>query len=1321
MRPINRSSDCHSVCILETDEECHYDFKVQLPDRDHELLYRIWIEADDHTPTGARSEFDRLVLEHMSGASATKANARVEVVPSRLGDLMLWAMDSADSYLPVVIGPDYVDHWKYPDWTECPVFSGHKFMMDPRPEAPDLKAPEAYILARKAIMGFLNPEESGERNPIELQRLGELMEQEEFQAALTGYVDAYSDWLETDYLNASWADVISLHGIEAEGDTLISSPSACLLTPLHPVRLAWQCEAQSILKDSLDKHVRCPAASMLDPASFPDCMELLCSTATGRPSKQYFVSVASNSDYWSVLWNTDRIAELGQREETSVFSQAFGLEIQGLSTGFSVQQVVRSLNEIERLSSGKSSLSVALASDTTGSSSCNEGLEVWCRQSLGEEGDEWYDAGGKSLRVIDLRDRELQPEQATLASLVNGVGGSVSWFDLSGEEDVATSDLLIIAHLGTSNPSFQTEGLTSPVDRTLLSRCRIRKQLSASEGVFIAESRIGKFPESNDDDKAWRLGRCTDLLESRCREAFDSYLFAPKIPTLEKSLKTARYCAVSSSNVDAACFFGGSEQAYLWDYDLPSYGRKAGENSGYFLLARESPSMVRAVQSACKVIAPTSTIDGGKITSMLNEISRRGMPTLKRLTVGGAASLGELGMLVALRLLQSEFEEYPVRSGIASVVSGNEGILNLVVPVDPFKNHFEDLRMAIERKRGERPDLMVVSIIFEGGEPRGATITPIEVKARNSVMSASEKKSALGQAKSFSDLLLKIKELADKHELWGMAWRSLTASWLDYAFRVYGQLDQFLHREDWAGIHEQVMTAVLSGEMGWSIDRRGRAVILDATNSSKPVDVDGDGFAETLNLSHADGFAVLNSEHEVLLKGIQEAVGDWGFAPKLEPSEERPTKIDDEKPGDENMPPEDDPIDGDEKSSGEGDEVSPIDGGDKPGGVGDDLVLPSCGLKFRVGEVLDTFNNKEISFFPANTELNQLNIGIVGDLGTGKTQLIQALIYNLQSQKEQNRGSAPRILIFDYKKDYSNDAFVEATGARVVKPIDIPLSVFDTRDAANPDRAWLDRSKFFTDVLRKIFSGVGPLQAHRIKQSVKAAYDGAKMSGVGFPTIDDVFGAYAEACGEKIDAPFSIMSDLVDGGYFASEAAETIPFSEFLDGVVVIDLAAVGQDDRTKNMLVVIFLNLFYEHMLKIEKRPFEGDDPQLRFVDSMLLVDEADNILQYEFDVLKKVLLQGREFGVGAILASQYLSHFNTKHENYIEPLLTWFVHKVPNVTVKELESLGLSNVDSGTVDRVKSLGCHECFYKTYDVDGEFIRADPFYIIRKKLLSGDD
>ena len=77
--------------------------------------------------------------------------------------------------------------------------------------------------------------------------------------------------------------------------------------------------------------------------------------------------------------------------------------------------------------------------------------------------------------------------------------------------------------------------------------------------------------------------------------------------------------------------------------------------------------------------------------------------------------------------------------------------------------------------------------------------------------------------------------------------------------------------------------------------------------------------------------------------------------------------------------------------------------------------------------------------------------------------------------------------------------------------------------------------------------------------------------------------------------------------------------------------------------------------MLKLKKHPFIGSDPQLRTINGSLLVDEADNIMRYQFPVLEKVLLQGREFGVGVLLASQYLSHFKPDaRTNYKEPLLT-------------------------------------------------------------------
>ncbi len=214
------------------------------------------------------------------------------------------------------------------------------------------------------------------------------------------------------------------------------------------------------------------------------------------------------------------------------------------------------------------------------------------------------------------------------------------------------------------------------------------------------------------------------------------------------------------------------------------------------------------------------------------------------------------------------------------------------------------------------------------------------------------------------------------------------------------------------------------------------------------------------------------------------------------------------------------------------------------------------------------------------------------------------------------------------------------------------------------------------------------------------------------PTMIDVFHEYSNVVGNKIDAPFSILSDLVDLRVFVDRAADAQPFDEFFNCVTIIDLAALGIGDKERNMIVVLFLNMYFEYMLNLAKQPYQGSNPQLRYIDSMLLVDEADNIMKYNFEVLRQLLLQGREFGVGVLLASQYLFHFKTRDIDYSQPLLTWFIHKVPNVTQKELESIGMNKVPASKSGRIKSLDVHECLYKTFDVDGKFMEAAAFYKI---------
>ena len=104
---------------------------------------------------------------------------------------------------------------------------------------------------------------------------------------------------------------------------------------------------------------------------------------------------------------------------------------------------------------------------------------------------------------------------------------------------------------------------------------------------------------------------------------------------------------------------------------------------------------------------------------------------------------------------------------------------------------------------------------------------------------------------------------------------------------------------------------------------------------------------------------------------------------------------------------------------------------------------------------------------------------------------------------------------------------------------------------------------------------------------------------------------------------------------------------------------------------------------------------------------------MKYDFPVLRKLLLEGREFGVGIILASQYLSHFkasgSSRKMDYREPLLTWFIHaKVPRISENDLIELGIST--DGLASRISQLELHQCLCKTLDCDGELIWAHHFY-----------
>ncbi|MFP3578736.1 type IV secretion system DNA-binding domain-containing protein [Arthrobacter sp. SIMBA_036] len=366
------------------------------------------------------------------------------------------------------------------------------------------------------------------------------------------------------------------------------------------------------------------------------------------------------------------------------------------------------------------------------------------------------------------------------------------------------------------------------------------------------------------------------------------------------------------------------------------------------------------------------------------------------------------------------------------------------------------------------------------------------------------------------------------------------------------------------------------------------------------------------------------------------------------------------------------------------------------------------GVRITVGNLLGSIGRSPVDFWPSNTKLNQMNVGIVGDLGTGKTELVKALIAQIREQAAVKQPEVPTsMLIFDYKGDFQKDEFVTRIGATVLEPRDIPLNIFMPVTGEH-SRLPYQQAAAFVDILRKIYRGVGPVQASLLNEAIRSLYENNENRP---PTLAEVRAQYLEKTGNP-DSVSSILDSFVLSQIFSSDRSVLMPFGQLLEGkVVVVALDRLGSDQSAKNALVALFLNLYYDNMLRSDRPPFQGVDPQLRFLKSFLLVDEAVNIMRYDFQVLMDLMLQGRQFGYGVMLASQYLSHFKEGRENFGQPLRTWFIHKVPSVNVRELASLGLPDLGQDVSRRIPELRQHEVLYKSLGFDeGRFIRVRPYY-----------
>ena len=361
-------------------------------------------------------------------------------------------------------------------------------------------------------------------------------------------------------------------------------------------------------------------------------------------------------------------------------------------------------------------------------------------------------------------------------------------------------------------------------------------------------------------------------------------------------------------------------------------------------------------------------------------------------------------------------------------------------------------------------------------------------------------------------------------------------------------------------------------------------------------------------------------------------------------------------------------------------------------------------------------NNKEVYWYPNDTDkVFHTNTGIIGTMGTGKTQFTKSMITQIYRESKYNvDGKNVGILIFDYKGDYnkSKTDFIEATNANVYELYHLPFNPLSVIKAVNSKPMLpLHTANSLKVTLAKAF-GLGIKQETLLRDLIMEAYE---KRGIiknkpetwdnPAPTLKDVYDIYVNRDDLKEDSLYAAFSNLIDFEIFEPDPHQTKSLFELIDGVTVIDLS--GYDPDIQNLVVAITLDLFYSQMQAYGHSGVKGN---LRQLNKMILVDEADNFLSKDFETLKKILKEGREFGVGTILSTQLLSHFSTGENKYSDYILTWIVHNVAEINPKDAKYIFNAQAKSDQeviCNKIKSLSKHYSLVKMGDSDRAIFMRD--------------
>jgi hypothetical protein len=299
----------------------------------------------------------------------------------------------------------------------------------------------------------------------------------------------------------------------------------------------------------------------------------------------------------------------------------------------------------------------------------------------------------------------------------------------------------------------------------------------------------------------------------------------------------------------------------------------------------------------------------------------------------------------------------------------------------------------------------------------------------------------------------------------------------------------------------------------------------------------------------------------------------------------------------------------------------------EPEDLGAQYVGDEGPVRIYIGE---TLAGREVLWTPSQQEkmpLNNFGFLVTGDSGTGKTQIIRALVAAVCDR------NMP-VCIFDFKNDYAESSFAKKHGLRVHDvnrhglPFN-PLSLLgDDRGEVQPIRQVHE----LAGILQRIYRLSATRQAAKLRTAMSAAYEHHGIQVDGWQNVRDLnsvpdFGEVKSLieADEGNDGLLDRLSPLFDLNLFPRAEKTTAGFDQFMRERVVLDMHKLP-NDMVKSALSEFTIVRLHGHVLK-------GDQP--RELRRLLVFDEAWRVKDSER--LQELAREGRAFGVGLVMGTQF------------------------------------------------------------------------------------